>query len=110
MFTIITFTLYRRGRAAGSGLPRQQQGSCSRRSFEGTFCPKKLCQVLFSGTDRPSLKMGMFCRKFAEDVLSKDFFVPRTVLSQGRFITKFLGRKIHRTFRQGTCESLCLCD
>jgi hypothetical protein len=46
--------------------------------------------------------MGTFFRKFAEDVLSKDCFVPRTVLSQGRFITKFLGRKIHRTFRQGT--------
>jgi hypothetical protein len=35
--------------------------------------------------------MGTFCHNFAEDVLS-----------QGRFITKFLGRKIHRTFRPGT--------
>jgi hypothetical protein len=39
---------------------------------------------------------------FAEDVLSKNCFVPRTVLSQGRFITKLLGRKIHRTFHPGT--------
>jgi hypothetical protein len=63
---------------------------------------EKLCQVLFSGTDSPSLKMGMFCRKFVEDVLSKYCFVPRTVLSQGRFITKILGRKIHRMFHSGT--------
>jgi hypothetical protein len=68
----------------------------------GTLCPKRLCQVLFSGTDSPSLKMGMFCRKFVEDVLSKDCFVPRTVLSKGRFITKFLGWKFYRTFRSGT--------
>jgi hypothetical protein len=61
----------------------------------GTFCPFWQNTVHF-------LKMGTFGRKFAEDVLSKDCFVPRTVLSQGRFITKFLGRKIHRTFRSGT--------
>jgi hypothetical protein len=67
------------------------------------FCPKKLCQVLFSGTDSPSLKM--FFRKFAEDVLSKDCFVPMAVLSQRCLITKFLERKIHRTFPFGDVSS-----
>jgi hypothetical protein len=62
----------------------------------GAFCPKKLCKVLFLGTDSPFLKMGTFCRKFAEDVLSQGTFCPRDILF------KFLGRKIHRTFRQGT--------
>jgi hypothetical protein len=35
-------------------------------------------------------------------VLYKDCFVPRTTLSRGCFITKFLGWKIHRMFRPGT--------
>jgi hypothetical protein len=94
----------RRGHAAGSGLPRQQQGSRSRRSFlwvRNVLCEKNFA-VLFSGTDSPSLKMGTVCRKVAEDVVTKDCFVPRTVLSQGRFSTKFLGQKIHRTFGQST--------
>jgi hypothetical protein len=67
----------------------------------GTFCPKIVPSFIFRD-GQSSLKMGTFCRKFAEDVLSKDCFVPRTVLSQECLITKFLGRKIHRTFRSGT--------
>jgi hypothetical protein len=71
----------RRFRATGSGLPRSSRGAVAVDVFcgSGKFCPKKLCKVLFSGTDSPSLKKGTFCRKFAEDVLSKDCFVPRTV-------------------------------
>jgi hypothetical protein len=92
-----------RGCTAGSGCQDSSRGAVAVEVFcgSGMFCPKKLCKVLCSGMDSPSLKMGTYCRKFAEDVLSKDCFIPRTVLSQGHFITKFLGQKIHRTFRPG---------
>jgi hypothetical protein len=93
------------GRAPSGWAPPGRAPLCAMHAFfcgSETFCPNNLYQVLFSGTDSPSLKMGTFYHKFAEDVLSKDCFVPRTGLSQGRFITKFLGQKIHRTFRSGT--------
>jgi hypothetical protein len=77
--------------ATGPGCRVRAAGTVAVKIFcgSGTLCSKKLCQVLFSGTDSPSLKMGMFCRqvlfsgtdspslkmgmfcrKFAEDVLS----------------------------------------
>jgi hypothetical protein len=55
---------------------------------QGRFYLTNCAMFLFSGTDSPSLKMF---RKFATDGVSKDRFVPRTILSQELFITKFLG-------------------
>jgi hypothetical protein len=57
----------------------------------GTFCPNN-CAKFY---------MGTFCRKFATDFVSKDLYVPRTVLSQGRFITKFLERKSLECYVRG---------
>jgi hypothetical protein len=59
-------------------------------------------QNLFSGTDCPSRKMGTFCHNLVRDVVSQDRSVPRTVLTKECSVTKFLGRKILRTFRSGT--------
>jgi hypothetical protein len=48
----------------------------------------------------PSLKMGAFCRKFAED-LSKDCFVPRTVCPRDVSLQNFWDEK-SRMFRSWT--------
>jgi hypothetical protein len=89
----------RRGRAAGAAsLGPGCQGS-SRGAVavdflcgSGAFCPKN-CAALLSGVDSPSLKMGEFCRKFAEDEKFQGLLCPMERFVPGPFHYKISGTK-----------------